>query len=63
VEPVRVDIERHGVRVGRRDGVEPERYLAAVRECGLGADVPEGLAECSQCGRVGLPERVREYNC
>ena len=38
-----------------------EHIHAALLE--LDAEVPKGLAECPSCGRVGLPERVREYDC
>jgi len=62
----------HSERQRRRDTVgqaytralDPaarEHIYAALAE--IGADVPEGLAECSQCGRVGLPGRVRERDC
>ncbi|SEP28026.1 hypothetical protein SAMN05216388_106215 [Halorientalis persicus] len=38
-----------------------EHIHAALLE--LDAEVPTGLAECPSCGRVGLPERVREHDC
>jgi hypothetical protein len=38
-----------------------EHIHAALRE--LDADVPRGLAEYSRCGRVDLPERVRDHDC
>jgi hypothetical protein len=38
------------------------RHLhAALRE--LDPDCPPGLVECPVCGRVGLPERIREHEC
>jgi len=43
------------------DPAAREHIHAALAE--IGTDVLEGLAECSQCGRVGLPERVREHDC
>jgi hypothetical protein len=38
-----------------------EHIHAALLE--LDAEIPKGLAECPSCGRVGLPERVREHDC
>ncbi|WP_424016238.1 hypothetical protein ACOZ4N_00275 (plasmid) [Halorientalis pallida] len=38
-----------------------EHIHAALLE--LDAEIPKELAECPSCGRVGLPERVRDHDC
>lgn len=58
------DALRRQLRLAATHAQNPEtrKHLGrALRE--LNAPMPDGLAECPHCGRVGIPERIATGLC